>query len=490
MSFLSVEPQSRVLLDNYSNSLLVQFDTQLGVIADRYLAFFQERRSIEATYIESLRNLHHKAKTVDASFDPQAEPTTTRAAWEKVRDNLEREANTQQAFVDILDNDVIKPLITLKKTKDQTGKWIEEDLKESATEYADYAENTVSKLQQAYFNKHHSRYSEKRVGARTSTLFRGRQEGSQEPELDKSEEGIAEIAPRFRLSSLNWIYELVSDDDCRRAIRLLNNLRFMRVETLEDGYDCLEELVFTPVIKNVLVKYMNGMVTARTLHDDLAMITRTEVEKALAGTDTSNLKASFRQALSFSIPPITLYRNYRPSTYSDSDLIFGVPLVDLTTNQDNVPKVMRMCIEEVEKRGLNISKIYSFRHRLESKKSFSFGSADNIHSIAMLLMLYLLDLPEPLFILSLQDYRNYGQNRARYAQNGFSLLRSKIRELHPVQRATLETLLRHLSRVSSHANKNGMTVKSLAANFRHAVLRGNEVLQDGVSVKACCNYLF
>jgi hypothetical protein len=34
------------------------------------------------------------------------------------------------------------------------------------------------------------------------------------------------------------------------------------------------------------------------------MSTRTEVEKALAGTDTSDLRASFRRALSFSIPPL------------------------------------------------------------------------------------------------------------------------------------------------------------------------------------------
>ena len=68
---------------------------------------------------------------MDISFDPRAEPTTTRTAWEKVRDNLEggtrfhivkcglgqtafTEAHTQQAFVDILDNDVIKPLTMLK----------------------------------------------------------------------------------------------------------------------------------------------------------------------------------------------------------------------------------------------------------------------------------------------------------------------------------------------------------------------------------------
>ncbi|KAH9007784.1 Rho GTPase activation protein [Lactarius deliciosus] len=340
--------------------------------------------------------------------------------------------------------------MTLKETEDQTGKWMEEDLKDSAAEYADHAENTVSKLQQAYFKKHHPRF-----GVKTSTLFRGLQADLQEPEPAKSDE------------------EVVSDDDCRMGIRLLNNLRFMRVETLRDGYDCLEEFVFTPVIKNVLVKYMNGMATACTQHNDLVVITMAEVEKALAGTDMSNLKSSFRQALSFSIPPITLYRNYGISRYSDSDLIFGLPLLSLTTNRDNVPQVMRMCIEEVEKRGLNISKIYSvghplraevlqFRRRFESEKSFSFSSTDNIHSIAMLLMLYLLDLPEPLFILSLQEYRNYGQNRARNAENGFSLLRSRVRELPLVQRASLEALLRHLLRLSSHS--------------------GNEILQDGVSV--------
>ena len=170
MSFLSVEPQSRVVLENYSNTLLAQFDSHLGIIEDRYLAFFRERSlnpvrvlHVKLTIqspgelsrqhsqllsdkpnlsgliaflqsIDSLRKLHDKAKTVDASFDPHAEPSTTRAAWNTIRDNLERgmcfahfkllrgptaiaEVNTQQAFVDILDNDVIEPLATFKVSK-------------------------------------------------------------------------------------------------------------------------------------------------------------------------------------------------------------------------------------------------------------------------------------------------------------------------------------------------------------------------------------
>ena len=166
-------------------------------------------------------------------------------------------------------------------------------------------------------------------------------------------------------------------------------------------------------------------------NDDIAKRTGAEVENALSGTDASDLKACFRQALYFSTPPLILYRIDRPGGYSNS--IFGVPLVDLTLNEEKVPEVMRMCIEEVEKRGLNIDKIYSVRllswhvpvfrfmlsvpvtdsctwhrstegqwnvpltnllanavsiqllRRFENEKSFSFTSTDDIHSVATLL---------------------------------------------------------------------------------------------------------
>ena len=155
---------------------------------------------------------------------------------------------------------------------------------------------------------------------------------------------------------------------------------------------CLEELVFAPITKNVIVKYMAGMMsvpltffeifenltwqcsTASANHDNLAMSTRVEVENALARGDTSesDLRATFRRALSISIPPPIFYRNYGPGARSASDLVFGVPLGGLETNVDNVPKVMRMCVEEVEKRGLKSERIYSVsrsRHVLGFKFS-------------------------------------------------------------------------------------------------------------------------
>ncbi|KAH9051867.1 hypothetical protein EDB87DRAFT_1816926 [Lactarius vividus] len=486
MSFISVEPQSRVFLESHSNSLLTQFDIQLEIIADRYLAFFKERRRIEVSYISSLRKLHREATAVDAPFDPRAEPTTTRTAWDKVRDSLDVEANTQQAFVDVLDNDVIKPLATLKETEDRTRKRVEEGLEESAAKYADHAENTILKLQQAYLKKHNPRqYAQsigvspgsqdslnKRFGNKVSALFGGRQEDLGGLEPSKSEQ--------------------VSDDDCRRAVALLNTFRLKRVENLGDGYDCLGKLIFTPIVMDVLVNYMDGLTEACTKRGNLATDIGAEVENALTGTDTSGLRMSLGHALSFSIPPLTLYCNYRPDAYSD--LIFGIPLVNLSTDQENGPKVIRMCIEEVEKRGLNTHKIYSvgsiydadilqLRRRLESEQSFSFDSTDNIHSVAMLLKRYLWDLPEPLFMLSLEDCRQYRQDRARYTENNCSVLRSRIRELHPVHRTSLQVVLQHLFIVASHSDNNSMDVKALAAQFCYTVFRGNAVLEGGVHVK-------
>ena len=72
-----------------------------------------------------------------------------------------------------------------------------------------------------------------------------------------------------------------------------------------------------------------------------------------------NLKASFRRTLSFSIPLPSLYRNHRPGVYSH--LIFGVHLTDLETDdlENNVPKVMKTCIEDLEKRALDTRGIHS-----------------------------------------------------------------------------------------------------------------------------------
>jgi hypothetical protein len=128
---------------------------------------------------------------------------------------------------------------------------VEDDLLDSAAKYANHAESTILKLQQAYLKKYHPRQyvhsndvskrpenaPNRRLSGRVSAPVRSRQEDLQGLEPAKSEEGIANIIHGFQLGLLNFPSELVSDDNRRRAVGLLNTLRLKRVESLEDGYN-------------------------------------------------------------------------------------------------------------------------------------------------------------------------------------------------------------------------------------------------------------
>lgn len=67
---------------------------------------------------------------------------------------------------------------------------------------------------------------------------------------------------------------------------------------------------------------------------------------------------------------------------------------------------------------------------------------------------------------------------ARYTENDFLLLRSKIRAKQPVHRASLRVLLRHLFRVASYSDENEMTMDVLAARFAYTLSRQSESLKD------------
>lgn len=82
------------------------------------------------------------------------------------------------------------------------------------------------------------------------------------------------------------------------------------------------------------------------------------------------VNAYISQSLASSIPPPVLYHNFHVGECRD--LIFGFSLQDYATARDlpegEIPKVVRICIEEVDRRGLNAEGIY----RVSSCSVFSF----------------------------------------------------------------------------------------------------------------------
>ena len=136
-----------------------------------------------------------------------------------------------------------------KETNDETRSRIERDLKYSTAKYADYAENEISKLQQAYLQKYYpvqrpEDVRNKKFGGKVSALFRGRRENLRDVAV--SEEGIADITHGFQVILLSQPSGLVSDD-CRLAVSSLNVCRWVRIEHLEDGYHVSGTLCFDSI---------------------------------------------------------------------------------------------------------------------------------------------------------------------------------------------------------------------------------------------------
>lgn len=94
--------------------------------------------------------------------------------------------------------------------------------------------------------------------------------------------------------------------------------------------------------------------------------TRSMVTKVSPEKDVSLVSTHIPRALTSLIPKPIFYYNYNVGECSD--LIFGVSLVDYATSrglgETEIPKIVRICIQEVDERGLESEGIYRVRHSL------------------------------------------------------------------------------------------------------------------------------
>jgi hypothetical protein len=122
-----------------------------------------------------------------------------------------------------------------------------------------------------------------------------------------------------------------------------------------------------PVVPNYFVAYCRDSATTTT-QTHLSSHARNAVSKISPEKDASLLTSHISKSLASAIPKPILYYNYRVGECSD--LIFGVSLVDYATARNlpdgEVPKIVRICVKEVDERGLNNEGIYrvSGRHAI------------------------------------------------------------------------------------------------------------------------------
>jgi len=87
---------------------------------------------------------------------------------------------------------------------------------------------------------------------------------------------------------------------------------------------------------------------------------RSIVERISPQRDVDKVKTHIPRSLASAIPDPILYEHGLVGECSD--LIFGFSLVDYATAkgllEGSVPKIIRICIEEIDKRGLETEGIY------------------------------------------------------------------------------------------------------------------------------------
>ncbi|EMD41588.1 hypothetical protein CERSUDRAFT_110164 [Gelatoporia subvermispora B] len=286
-----------------------------------------------------------------------------------------------------------------------------------------------------------------------------------------------------------------ADKEYRKGVHFLETLRLRRVKIMESGYNSLESFIreSAETMKSILERYLDNMKATVTTESQLCSHGRRMVDKISSQKDATDIASHVPRLMAASAPKPVYYWNY--TVGECRDLIFGVSLVDYATarglGEGEVPKIVWLCIREIESRGLDAEGIYrvsgrhaavqELQHKIErNEAAFAFNPAvDDVYAVSSLLKQYLRELPEPLFKYPLQDRIQHSEDLEEHTSNNFLLLRSKLRRLPAVHQATFRAIIEHLSHVAARAEKNKMDAKNLAIVFGTFIFGEDELPKAG-----------
>ena len=110
-----------------------------------------------------------------------------------------------------------------------------------------------------------------------------------------------------------------------------------------------------------------------TTQTHLVVHAKDQIAKISLERDTALLPFASARYLQQAVPKQTLYSNYHIGECND--LIFGVALVDYANSRSlqegGIPKIVKLCIQEVDSRGLNCEGIYRVSGRLAAVQAVS-----------------------------------------------------------------------------------------------------------------------
>uniref|UniRef100_A0A3B3SHN5 Rho GTPase activating protein 12 n=1 Tax=Paramormyrops kingsleyae TaxID=1676925 RepID=A0A3B3SHN5_9TELE len=165
------------------------------------------------------------------------------------------------------------------------------------------------------------------------------------------------------------------------------------------------------------------------------------------------------------------------------DQVFGCSLTSLCHRENStVPRFVRMCIEHVEKNGLDMDGLYRVSGNLsviqklrfavnhDEKVDLESSKWEDIHVTTGALKMFFRELAEPLFTYGLfNDFVNAIKS-PDYKQRPV-LIRDLIKQMPKPNQDTMQVLFKHLRKVIEHGEANRMTSHSVAIVFGPTLLR-------------------
>ncbi|XP_059363847.1 active breakpoint cluster region-related protein-like [Carassius carassius] len=256
---------------------------------------------------------------------------------------------------------------------------------------------------------------------------------------------------------------------------------------------CLSAFCVTPQWEEELVFQVDG---AQQLF--LVLVSQYEngtqdeiVGRAVLNLDPDNMLKKWKKVTcSLGQVDVTLSIKYMPHPLeppSTSPLVqepvFCVPIGQVAMQESVlVPHIVRSCVEEVERRGLNEEGIYrvsgvsseiqALKHAFNTnyRKAVSKLRTVDVNAVSGTLKLYFRELPLPLipseYFKELADALDIADPYLR-ADSMLTLLQT----LPDVNRNTLLFLLHHLRRVAERKEENKMSLSNLATVFGPSLLR-------------------
>uniref|UniRef100_A0A674NZ39 Rho GTPase activating protein 12 n=1 Tax=Takifugu rubripes TaxID=31033 RepID=A0A674NZ39_TAKRU len=208
---------------------------------------------------------------------------------------------------------------------------------------------------------------------------------------------------------------------------------------------------------------------------------KSRVMKPSLSLDSSDQKKTRMKLKKFLIRRPT-YQAVRDKGYI-KDQVFGSSLTSLCQRENSsVPNFVQMCIDHVEKTGMIVDGLYRVSGNLaviqklrfavnhDEKLDLNDSKWEDIHVTTGALKMFFRELPEPLFTYGFfndfVDAIKCSDHKQRV-----NTVKDLIRKLPKPNQDTMQTLFKHLRRVTEHGEANRMTAQSVAIVFGPTLLR-------------------